>query len=99
MTEGRAMYEAVAPLAPQEGLVAIKEEGLITGTFLGLLGMMGASLMIDDEENLSSYEQIFGPLEGPKEKRKAERERKKQQAQELKALGMDDESLGLDFDY
>ena len=82
MTEGRAMYELIAPLAPQEGLVAIKEEGLVTGTFLGLLGMMGASLMIDDEENLSSYEQILDmlgldPLEGPKEKRKAERERQK----------------------
>lgn len=82
MTGGRMIYELITPLAPQEGLVAMKEEGIPTGAFLGLLGMMGASLMIDDEENLSSYEQIldmlgFDPLEGPKEKKKAERERKK----------------------
>ena len=37
--------------------------------------MMGASLMIDDDEQLSSYEHFFGELEGPREKKKAERER------------------------
>jgi hypothetical protein len=75
MTTGRALYEAISPLAPQEGLVAMKEEGIATGMFLGLLGMMGASLMIGDDEQLSSYEHIFGELEGPREKKKAERER------------------------
>ena len=62
MTAGRVVFEATSPLAPVEAYVAIKEEGIAKGSFLGLLGMMGASLMIDDEEMLSSYEHIFGEI-------------------------------------